>query len=393
MLTYLISVLVKWRKFIIASALIAAAGMAVISLILPKWYTARTSLFPPETGGGMSMYSDLIQSFQVPLFGPLAGGAAPGTIYIDILMSRKIGLKIIDEFGLKEVYGRNIPTEALETLHSHCSFTLLENGLLNILYEDKDPERAAEVANRFAVLLDEFNRELNITRASRSRKFIEEQLAIRNKTLEKAEEDLRKFQEENKTLDISAQLTSTLEVMSDLTAQAIALEVEMDILGKYASKSSDEYLQKKRRYDELQDQLKKFKVSSARSEDDFVRSFFPTLDEVPEVTLEFLRLSRRVKIEETVHELLIKEYEKARIDEARDTPTIQVLDKASVPDIRSRPKRKFLVVIGGLVGFGWSALIAFVITVWREQGEQRRAFQSIFDPVRKDFSRIFRRKN
>lgn len=392
-MTYLITIFVKWRKFIIASALVAAIGMAIISLLLPKWYTARTSLFPPETGGGMSMYTDIIQSFQVPLLGPLSGGAAPGTIYIDILKSRNIGSQILEEFGLKEVYGQDVTTEALRTLHSHCSFTILENGLLNIHYEDKDPERAAAVANRFVSLLDEFNRELNITRASRTREFIEEQLEARNKSLEAAEEELRKFQEENETLEITAQINSTLEVMADLTAQAIALEVEMDIISKYTSKSSDEYLQKKRRYDELQSQLKKFKVSSARNEDDFIRSFFPTLDKVPQVTLDFLRLTRRVKIEETVHELLIKEYEKARIDEARDTPTIQVLDEATVPEIRSRPRRKILVIIGGIVGFGWSALIAVVITIWREQGEQRRALQMILEPVVKDFSRIFRRNN
>jgi uncharacterized protein involved in exopolysaccharide biosynthesis len=264
---------------------------------------------------------------------------------------------------------------------------------MHISYEDKDPEQAAAVANRLAVLLDEFNRQLNITRASRTREFVEEQLEARSRTLAIAEEDMRKFQEENETLEIEAQINATLDVMSDLAAEAIALEVEMDILSQYASKSSDEYKNKKRRYDKLLTQLKKFKVSSARDEEDFVRSFFPTLDRVPQVTLEFLRLTRRVKIEEAVYELLVKEYEKSRIDEARDTPTIQVLDAATVPEIRSRPKRKFLVVIGGLVGFGWSALIALIITIWREQGEQRRTLQRIFDPVVKDFSRIFRRNN
>jgi uncharacterized protein involved in exopolysaccharide biosynthesis len=392
-MAYLITVLIKWRKFVVASSLIAVVGMAVISLVLPKWYTARTSVFPPETGGGMSMYADIIQSFQVPLLGPLAGGAAPGTIYIDILMSHKIGSQIIEEFGLKEMYGQDIMSEALQTLHSHCSFSILENGLLHISYEDKDPEQAAAVANRLAVLLDEFNRQLNITRASRTREFVEEQLEARSQTLAMAEEDMRKFQEENETLEIEAQINSSLDVMSGLAAQAIALEVEMEILSQFASKSSDEYKNKKRRYDKLLGQLKKFKVSSARDEEDFVRSFFPTLDKVPQVTLEFLRLTRRVKIEEAVYELLVKEYEKSRIDEARDTPTIQVLDEATVPEIRSRPKRKLLVVVGGLVGFGWSALIAIIITIWREQGEQRRNLQKIFDPVVKDFSRIFRRNN
>ncbi|NIM20763.1 MAG: hypothetical protein GTO51_11145 [Candidatus Latescibacteria bacterium] len=391
-MTFLIKTLVMWRKFIVSSALVAAAAMAVVSLLLPKWYTARTSIFPPEPQGSVPAYAEFVQSLQLPLFGGGGVGAQSATIYIDILMSRKVGEQITEEFGLKRVYGSSSVTEALGSLHSHSTFRLLENGLLIIQFEDRDPERAASVANRFVELLDEFNQELNSARASKTREFIARQLEIHGRDLQRAEEELRVFQEQNQALEISEQVKSTLEVMSDLTGEAIALEVEMDILGQYASESSEEYVDKKERYDEILGQLKKFKVNSARDEEDFVRSFFPTLDKVPEVTLDLLRLTRRVKIEEKVYELLIKEHEKARIDEARDTPTIQVLDRAEIPEIRSRPKRKILVVLGGLVGFGWSALLAVMVTLWREQEEQRGVVKEIFGPVLNDISRIFRRK-
>ncbi len=391
-MTFLIKTLIAWRKLIISCTLITAIAMAVISMFLPKWYSAATSVLPPETKGNVSMYSDIVQSLQIPLFGPTPLSSQPATIYINILTSRKIGEQIIQEFDLRRIYKVKLMSKALERLHSHSTFMLLENGLLIIKFEDKDPEQAAAIANRYAELLDEFNQATNVSRASKTKEFIERQLEIRSGLLERAEEDLRRFQEENEALELSEQVRSTLNVMSGLTGQAIALEVELEILAQYASKSSDEYISKKKRYDEINEQLKKFKVDTARDEEDIVRSFFPTLDKVPQVTLDLLRLTRRVKIEETVYELLIREYEKVRIEEARDTPTIQVLDKATPPKLRSRPKRKFLVIVGGLIGFGWSALLAVLVTLWREEEKQREAVKEVFAPVREDFSKVFRRK-
>ncbi len=389
---FLVKILIAWRKFIIASALVTAFAMAVVSLLLPEWYVASTSVFPPETKSRMPFYAELLENLQVPFLGPVATGARPSSIYIDILLSRKVGEQIVEEFDLRRVYETVLIGDAIAILHSHASFSLLENGLLKIDFEDTDPERASAIANRFVELLDEFNQELNVTQASRTREFIAGQLELHKKDLNEAEEVLRRFQEENEALELDEQVRSALSVISNLTAEAIALEVELEILGQYASKSSEEYMSKKQRYDEIQEQLKKFKVNSARDDQDFVRSFFPTLDKVPQVTLELLRLTRRVQVEEKVYELLITEYERARIDEARDTPTVQVLDRASVPERKSRPKRKALVILGGLIGLGWSSLLSVVITLWRQQEEQRGTVQEILSPIRDDLLRIFRRK-
>lgn len=391
-MTFLLKTLVQWRKFIIASAFLVALVMAGISLILPTWYTASTSMFPPDTGGGMGLYSDLLQGMQIPLLSPAGMGAQPETIYIDILKSRSIGLRLIEEFDFQKLYGTGTLAETMGELHSHASFQLMVNGMIVINFEDRDPERAAAVANRFAELLDEFNKNSKISRASKTREFIEKQLEVRSEYLEDAEEALRDFQERNQTIEISEQVKSALEIMSSLTGEAIALEVEMQILGQYASKSSDEFVSKKSRYDEISSQLRKFKQDSARDEDDMIRSFFPTLDRVPQVTLDYLRLLRQVKIEETVYELLIKEHEKSKIEETRDTPTVQILDRAAVPELRSRPKRKFLVVVGGLVGLGWSALLSVLITLWRREDKQRDSVKEVIRPVVDDLAKVFRRK-
>jgi tyrosine-protein kinase Etk/Wzc len=391
-MTFLLKTLIQWRKFIIASALLAALVMAGISLVLPMWYTASTSMFPPETGGGMGLYSDLLQGMQIPLLSPGGMGAQPETIYIDILKSRSIGLRLIEEFDFQNLYQTGTMAETLRELHSRASFQLMVNGMIVINFEDRDPERAAAVANRFAELLDEFNKNSKITRASKTREFIEKQLEVRSEFLEDAEEALRDFQEQNQTIEINEQVKSALEIVSSLTGEAIALEVEMEILGQYASKSSDEFINKKSRYDEISSQLRKFKQESARDEDDMIRSFFPTFDRVPQVTLDYLRLLRQVKIEETVYELLIKEYEKSKIEETRDTPTVQILDRANVPELRSRPKRKFLVIVGGLAGLGWSALLSVLVTLWRKEDKQRDTFKEVFGPVMDDLAKVFRRK-
>ena len=388
---FIVRTIVQWRRFILAAGLITAAVAAVVSFLLPTWYTANTSVFPPETGGPMSGYAQLLQqTLQIPIVTPSAGGARPGTIYIDILLSRRVGEKLVEEFDLKNVYKTEFVTDAIEALHSHTFFSLLENGLLKVSFEDRSPERAAAIANRYVNLLDEFNRNLNVTRASRTREFVAGQLEIHEGKLREAEEDLRKFQEEHQALELDQQTTSAIDIVASLTAQAVAMEIDLDILQQYASQSSEEYIRKKKQYDEVLGQLQKFKADSTRSDTDFVRSYFPSFDRLPELGLELARRLRRLKIEEAVYRLLVEEYQKARIEEARDTPTVQVLDTANPPELRSRPKRKMIVIFGGIVGLGWSTLFSVFLSGWREDRYKARALSGLFGPIGSDLKRTFR---
>jgi uncharacterized protein involved in exopolysaccharide biosynthesis len=383
--------IVVWRKFILAAGLGTAAVTAAISLFLPKWYTATTSVFPPETTSGVPMYTELIESLSLPLLSGLGAGAAPETIYIDMMRSRRIGEQVIEEFDLMDRYRAGRIEEALEELRSHTGFTLLENGLLVITFEDRDPDRAAAIANRMVQLLDGLNRELNVKRAGRTREFIESQMTIREAQLAEAETALRRFQEEYRTLELEEQLRSAMEIVGTLTAQAIALETELEILSHYTSTSSEEYVRKQREYNEVVRQLSKLKAASGDDDEDLVRSFIPTLSQVPKLALEFMRLRRKVEIESTVYTMLVKEFEKARIEEARDTPTVQVLDLAQPPSIRSRPQRKLLVLAGALLGLAWSALLALFVTSWRTGEGRAGTIHAVLEPVVGDLARLFRR--
>jgi uncharacterized protein involved in exopolysaccharide biosynthesis len=339
----------------------------------------------------MSMYSQLLESVSAPLLGQLGTGTAPETIYIDMLKSRTITEQIIDEFDLQKVYKAYPIERAIETFQSHCGYTLLVNGLIVMTYEDRDPERAAAVANRMIDLLDELNTNIKMSKAAHTRVFIGGQLQEREQELAAAESALRDFQESHKALQLDQQLKSAMDIIAGLTGKAISLETQLRILSEYTSKSSEEYLRKQTEYDQVVDQLRRLK-QGGEGDEDMVRSYIPALDEVPDLALELLRLKREVEIQSTVYTMLVKEHEKARIEEARDTRVVQVLDTASVPTLRSRPRRKILVIVGAVVGAGWAAVMALFLTLWREGGEGTRRWREVFAPVVSDLKRLLRRR-
>ena len=389
---FILRTLVRSRRLIILAGLGTAIVMAGIGFVLPKWYTAVSTVFPPDTRSATPTYADIVQSLQLPLLGPTASGARPNTIYIDILLSRTVGQQILEDFDLMKVYGAGLISDGIDKLHKHTTFDLLENGLLKIAFEDEDPERAAAVTNRFVELLDEFNRDLNVARASKTKEFIAGQMEIHASDLVGAEETLKTFREQNQALELNEQVRSAIDVVSNLMAKAITIEMDLKILNQYTSRTSQEYLRKKREYDEVKNQLRKFKVVESRAENDDMRSFFPSFDEVPKVSLELARLTRAVTIEETVYEMLIKEYEMARIEEARDTPTVQVLDAAAVPETRSRPRRKMLVIIGAVIGVGWSSLLAIFLAFWRRENETNGMIRDLIAPIRSDVRKLLRKE-
>lgn len=390
---HIIQTLLAWRRFIFWSGFFSAVAMGVVAFLLPKWYLAGCSVFPPDPNQfGSSSYLQMLQSLQMPMLGPNATGLTPQTIYVDVLQSRRIGEAVIEEFGYKKLYKKSIMAEAIEALHEHTFYSVLENGLLKIGFEDKDPERAAAVTNRYIALLDEFVQELNITKAGKTKEFFAAQMEVHARDLRDAEESLRQYQEDNKALQLDAQVSKAIEVMSTLSADAIALEVDLELLRQYASQNSQEYIRKKKRYDEVIRQLQKFENASNRDKEDVVRGFFPTFDTVPETKLEMARRMRRVMVEEKVHALLIEEFERLSIEEARDIPTVQVLDRASVPEMKNRPKRAIIAAAGGVAGIVWASLIALFVSVWREEGERSQALRSVVQPVLSDLKNPFRRR-
>jgi len=380
--------LIQWRKFIVLSGLAGAVLFAIVSLILPSWYRTSTTIFPPEQTSLMP-YAALMQQVAPPVLGQI-GGVAPGTIYIEMLKSRTVSEQIIREFDLMKRYKAHNIEEAIDGLHSHLGFTLQDNGLLFMTVEDRDPQRAADMANRMVELLDQTSRKLKETSAARTAEFVHKQLAERDQMLAAAEDSLKRFQQAHNTIDLDEQLKSAMDIVTTLSSRAISLETEMQIMAHYTSTNSEEYQRKQTEYREVVGQLHKLKADTKGGDHDFVRSFIPTLRDVPDVALQYVRLKREVEIQNTVFELLTNEYEKARIEEARDTPVVQVLDRAEKPSLRSRPRRKIITIVGAVLGLGWGSLVAFVRCAWGENMAHTQVMRELTEPLAADWSRVKR---
>lgn len=383
--------LIQWRKFILLSGLVTAVLAGAFSFMLPSWYRASTTIFPPEQTSLMP-YAALMQQFSAPVLGAAGlGGVAPGTIYIEMLKSRTVCEQIIQEFDLMKRYKANRIEEAIDGLHSHLGFTLQDNGLLFMTVEDRDPQRAADMANRMVELLDQTSRKLKETSAARTAEFVHRQLVEREQLLAQAEDSLRNFQQTYNAPDLDEQLKASMDILTTLSSRAIALETEMEIMKHYTSTSSEEYQRKLTEYNEVVAQLRKLKADK-KGDGDYAHSYIPTLHDLPDVALKYLRLKREVEIQNTVFTMLTGEYEKARIEEARDTPVVQVLDRAEKPNLRSRPLRKMYAVVGLLLGLGWSTVLVMFRTAWRENLGHTVLVRGLAEPVAQDFSRLRRRQ-
>ncbi len=363
------ALLVKWRKLIVVNFVVICVLAIILSFILPKWYRAETTLLPPvdqstSAFGLASMLGDLP-------FGDLGitGMGAPAELFKAILESRTVAQAVIEKWDLMEVYKKEKLEATIQTLWDHTRTQITDEGLITISVEERNPQLAASIANSYVEELDRVNQMSSASQAKSTRIFIEGRLKQTRENLSNAEEALRHFQEENKTVSLTDQTAAVIQSAAELKANQIALEVEKGVLSKTLSIAHPQIVRLQSEIDELQKQLDQITLgdldrsqnggeSQPRGEGDFN---IP-LAEVPSVGLHLARLIREVKIQEAIFELLTQQCEQAKIQEAKDTPTVQVLDRAVPPKLRSKPIRRKIVIFGG----GLSIFLSFIFIGWVE---------------------------
>ena len=317
-----------------ACTLIALA----VSLLLPKWYEGSAVLLPPTED---ELTSSAIGQFLPRGFGGIRIPGAPtlADLFVAVLKSRTVADRIVERFDLIARYKQRDREKAAKELNSHVSFSVGNEGTIAIVVEDRDPKVAAAMANAYVEELDRFNRETRSTSAKRTRAFIEERLNIAKRDLAAAEDRLRDYQQGKRLAAISPSDRGDAEVGARLMAQKIALEVRLQVLRQSLSEDSEE-------------------MRRARQE---LAAIERQVGGLPRAGVEIARLWRDVKIQEQVFELLTAQLEEARIRETRDTPTVQLLDRAQPPLHKSRPKRALIVVCGFLIGLMGSTAIALLM--------------------------------
>ena len=349
----LLLVIAKHNRFIIKLTVSVAVLAVVYALLQPPIFTAKTVILPPQQGS--STASMLLG--QLGGLAGLAGGAAgikgPNDLHIGMLKSHTLADQMIARFQLQQKFKAKTMEATRATLAGGTVIASGKDGFITIEYSDKDPQFAATIANAYVEELDRLNSTLAVTEASRKRLFFERQLKGSRANLDAAENALKQTQERTGLIQLEKQGGAMIEAVANVRAQIAAKEVELAGMGAFATPQNPDYRQIQQVIVGLRAQLAKLEANSAGSD-----IKVPT-GKLPETGLEFLRKTREFKYQETLFELLSKQFEIAKIDEAKDASLIQVVDKALVPEQKSKPKRSLIVILATMMAFFIGVLLAF----------------------------------
>jgi len=353
-------VLVRHRRMILTTTLAAAVIAAIVSFILPKTYTATARILPPkeQSSGGLAAALAGQLGGLASLAGASLGGATNADLMVGMLSSRAVTDRILDQFKLQEIYDTKYRVDAGKKLLANLDAQVdKKSGILTLSVDDHDPERAAAIANAFVDQLDQLSRHLNITEASRQRLFLEERLVQVNKDLANAEDALRAFQEKHGAIQVDEQAKAMIDLLGALKGELMAAQVQLGVTQRFASGNNADVDRVQTQITEIQSRIRDMEQGQGeRSAGDI---FLPT-QKIPDLGLRYGRLLRDVKVQETVFELLTQQYELVKMQEAKDSPTIQVLDGAVVPEKKSKPKRSLVVVLTAMLALMGASTLAVI---------------------------------
>ncbi|NOY84267.1 MAG: hypothetical protein GXO96_05530 [Nitrospirae bacterium] len=348
-------ILLKRRRFLFLTVGAVFIFSVIFSFSLPNVYQATTSLLQPqETSAAEKLIASQIPSGLVGLAGGALGMKSQTNRWMGILNSRTVFDQIITRFDLQTVYDKETVTETRLQLEKAVHFQKSREGILSISLEDQDPERAAAMANAFVEVLDKINREIVMTSGGRTRAFIEGRLEEAKTALEQSEEALKVFQEKNGAVKLDAQSEAMIDAMGAIQGKLLSKEVALKTLLSYATPQNPQVTLLKTEITELKRALLTLERGNDKTENTSNGLFIPT-NRLPDLGLQYLRLLRDVKIDETLYGLLTEQYEIARIQEAKDSSTVQVLDFAIIPEKPVKPKKQLIVIsatmLAGLLAF------------------------------------------
>ena len=371
------------RLLILSLTGITAVLSLIVAFILPKEYTADTLILPPSQNTSASSVL-LNQAGGSAALASMAGASLgvknPGDMYVSLFRSRDVEDAVIHRFNLVSRYKMQRASDARKAFEKHTTVSLgAKDGLIRITVTDHDPNIAANIANAYVDEYRKLSAALAITEASRRRHFFEQQLKEANGNLASAEQVMKHTQETTGVLQIDSQSRSLIESAAELRAQIATKEVELQAMHSYGTDSNPDVILAKEQLAALQAQLSKLAGSNTSSSDIIVPR-----GKVPEAQMEYVRALRDMKYYETITELIAKQLEGARLDEAGQGALIQVVDAAIPPDRKSSPHRLFIVAAAVfsalLIGAFWVLVSARWERVFSvpENEQKRQTLVSLF---------------
>jgi tyrosine-protein kinase Etk/Wzc len=398
-LDYLIA-LAKYSRMII----FGSAGVAVLTylvlFILPNKYTATVRIFPPQQK--LTMSAQLLNNVGglgtpgAPLAGAMGGGGmaasllglkSPSDLYAGMLTGTTISDRIIELFKLRQRYKVKYIEDARRVLRARVNIHVdRKDGMITVEVTDKDPKKAAEIANAFPEELDKLLQELTVQEASSRLAFLEKERSHVNQQLALAENTLRAFSEKNNVLQIDTQAKGVLEYIARLRAEIDSKEVQIQVMRQQATSYNYDMV---RLETEVQGLKSKLKTAENQYDQVCVSEVCLTSSKIPTLGMEYLRLYREVKFQEGLYQFYLKMVELARLDMVKDVATVQVVDRALPPERRSN-KRLPLVLTTGIMTF---FMMSFVVIIREGLGKAVRSESEIlrWRELRQEVLRLFSR--
>jgi uncharacterized protein involved in exopolysaccharide biosynthesis len=333
----------------------------VVSLLLPVRYTATVVLLPPQQNNSLSAQLSSQFGSLGSMAALAAGGSSllknPNDMYVAMLRSRTVEDGMIGHFGLMQEYHKRYLSDARKKFEHYAAVDGNgKDGLIHISIEDRDPRRAAELANGYVDQFRDLSQHLAITEAGQRRLFFEQQLQQANQNLANAEEALKVTEQKTGVIQLDSQARALIASAAQLRAQIAAKEVQIQGMQTYAAGENSQLVEAQQELDGLRAQLAKL----GGSEDDS-GSIIASKGQMTQAGMEYVRRLRDVKYYETIFDILARQFELAKLDEAKEGSLIQVVDPAIPPDKKSSPRRALIVVLATLAGLFVGLLTALVL--------------------------------
>ena len=375
------------RKFILKNVIIVSLLSIIISLLLPKWYASKAVVL--SSGAGQFNFLSSISPIPVADFG-LSTINEDINNFIAILQSRTVKEYMVKKFNLVDRYKQRDIEFAMEAFEEKIELEVTEEGTLEITIFDKDPLMAKEMVNEVLFMLDQINQSIGMEAGKYNREFLENRININKKDLEKAELALKTFQEKTGIIDLVAQLSSTMQMSAQaynsifeaytaLYAKKIETETELAVAKTTLSNNNPTIMQLEKLLKEQTVQLEQLMIKLDEKLQYLLSNISPAqIDTVPNIEfsvsfntlpslgLENARLIREVELQSTIQEILIPQFEQAKLEETKNIPTLQIIDKPKVALNKARPKRSLIVIASTVMSFLMSLI--FLYTDHRTKG-------------------------
>ncbi len=372
-----LSVLFKWRKFLIITLLSITVITTVISFLIPKTYKATaTVMLPPENSMGLGGLSSLLSGAKSALS---LGAAVFGTVstnedvLLGLLYSRNILTQMIHKYNLIDYYSISDSSidRTIKAFLGDLDFDMNEYGFIEVSVINEDPNISAQMANDFVRIADSLNVVLNTEQARRHRIYIEKRYLQNLDDLQKAEEAFRAFQEKYGVYDVPEQVKVAIQSLGALEVEVIKKQIILAALKENFPGQAKQVKDLDIQIKTLKQKLDELYTSKKQTSN----SIFVRMKDVPKLQMEYVRLYRDLEIQNQILEFIYPMYEQAKIEEQKSQPTILVVDKAVPPDDKYAPKKAFIILFVFFLAAFILIPLTFRINKLFEQGEPRNAIE------------------